>query len=73
MSGARASEQPPSKATARRCPDNERFPGDIVGCGSGNVTEPDHEGLCDCLNCGMFFRSNEGQEVRISEHPVNQG
>ncbi len=39
-----------------RCPDKPRFPGDIVGCGSPNVSEPDDEGLCDCFDCGIWFR-----------------
>lgn len=27
----------------------------IVGCGSTNVVGPDHEGLYDCCDCGIFF------------------
>jgi len=41
--------------TALRCPDTPRQAGDTVGCGSLNVTSPDEEGLCDCLDCGMWF------------------
>lgn len=47
------------KRPANRCPTHARHPGDIVGCGSANVTEPDHEGLCDCCDCGIWFRQNE--------------
>lgn len=42
-----------------RCPATPRFTGDLVGCGSTEVTQPDHEGLCDCLSCGMWFRASE--------------
>jgi len=38
-----------------KCPTNERHPGDLVGCGSTNVIGPDEEGLCDCMDCGLFF------------------
>lgn len=37
------------------CPAEARYPGDIVGCGSANVVGPDHEGLFDCCDCGIFF------------------
>lgn len=39
------------------CLDTARRPGDIVGCGSENVTGPDSEGFHDCLDCGMFFKT----------------
>lgn len=42
-----------------RCPSQARFVGDIVGCGSPNVSEPDEEGLCDCGDCGIWFRADE--------------
>lgn len=42
-----------------RCPDTPRFPGDLVGCGSVDTTPPDDEGLCDCLECGIWFRHDE--------------
>lgn len=45
---------PPSPLT---CPDTVRRPGDIIGCGSTNVTGPDDEGFHDCLDCGMFFKA----------------
>jgi hypothetical protein len=38
-----------------RCPDTERYPGDIVGCGSTNLAGPDDEGIYDCRDCGVFF------------------
>jgi hypothetical protein len=47
------------KGSELRCPTKSRFPGDIVGCGSANVTKPDHEGLCDCADCGIYFRAND--------------
>jgi hypothetical protein len=37
---------------AVRCPTS---PGEIVGCGSANVSEPDFEGLVDCFECGIWF------------------
>lgn len=37
------------------CPADERHPGDVVGCGSTNVSGPDPEGLFDCHECGVFF------------------
>ena len=43
----------------RKCPANERHEGDIVGCGSTNVSEPDKEGVCDCYNCGIFFGADD--------------
>lgn len=39
-------------------------PHTIVGCGSTNLTGPDHEGLYDCLDCGIFFDPN--QEASVS-------
>lgn len=30
-------------------------PAGIIGCGSERVTEPDFEGIVDCLDCGIFF------------------
>lgn len=27
----------------------------LVGCGSSNVSEPDDEGIVDCLDCGIWF------------------
>lgn len=47
-----------------RCPDWERHPGDIVGCGSTNVEEdPDEPDMYDCLDCGMFFSLPEMEEA----------
>ncbi len=44
-----------SRPAITRCPTAPRFPGDITGCGSTNLTEPDENGLIDCLNCGIWF------------------
>jgi len=38
-----------------RCPEKPRAAGDLVGCGSVALTDPDDEGLVDCLNCGLWF------------------
>ncbi len=38
-----------------RCPLLPRWKGDLVGCGSTNLSEEDDEGLFDCLDCGLFF------------------
>jgi hypothetical protein len=38
-----------------KCPTAPRYPGDLVGCGSAKLTGPDHEGLYDCCDCGLFF------------------
>jgi hypothetical protein len=43
----------------RQCPTVPRFPGDLAGCGSTNVSQPDKEGVCDCHNCGMWFRADD--------------
>jgi hypothetical protein len=40
------------------CPTKERYPGDLVGCGSRNLAGPDDEGLYDCLDCGIFFEAD---------------
>lgn len=37
------------------CPDASRHEGDIVGCGSTDLTDPDEEGMVDCGSCGLFF------------------
>ena len=37
----------------------------LIGCGSANVTEPDDEGLYDCLDCGLWSTEEEG---KVSEH-----
>ncbi len=50
----------------RQCPTNKRHPDDVVGCGSKNVTEPDEEGLCDCNDCGIWFRGDESTEAQSS-------
>lgn len=39
----------------------EGEPHTIIGCGSSNVAGPDHEGLYDCLDCGIWF--NPDHEV----------
>ena len=37
------------------CPNESRHEGDIAGCGSTDVTDPDDEGMVDCCSCGLFF------------------
>jgi hypothetical protein len=34
-------------------------PHTIIGCGSSRVTDPDDEGLHDCLDCGIWFNPND--------------
>lgn len=46
----------PGAASELACPTNSRHPGDIVGGGSTNLTQPDAEGFVDCEDCGMFFK-----------------
>ncbi len=41
--------------TSYRCPDATRCPDDVVGCGHRFEAEPDHEGLVDCPECGIWF------------------
>lgn len=50
---------PGAATNVLRCPATPRFTGDLVGCGSTEVTQPDDEGLCDCLSCGLWFRASE--------------
>jgi hypothetical protein len=40
-----------------RCPDYQHptDTADSVGCGHEFESEPDHEGIVDCPNCGMWF------------------
>ena len=38
-----------------QCPVQPRFEGDACGCGSDNLDGPDHEGIYDCYDCGLFF------------------
>jgi hypothetical protein len=47
-------------AQAVRCPDTERHPNDVVGCGQTFRAEPDKEGLYDCPHCGIHFKLPEG-------------
>jgi hypothetical protein len=54
-----------------RCPATPRFTGDLVGCGSTDVTQPDHEGLCDCRACGMWFRASECHQPSGAALQVN--
>ena len=48
-----------------RCPTNPlRADGTrhtIDGCGSTNLEGPDHEGLYDCLDCGIWFTLAEAR------------
>ena len=36
-------------------PQPDDMDGTFTGCGSTNVSEPDDEGIVDCLNCGIWF------------------
>jgi len=51
-------DEPEGRAdvTGLRCPSTRRQDTDLIGCGSANVSGPDEEGLCDCHDCGLFFR-----------------
>lgn len=43
-----------------RCPDNERWPDDIIGCGRViDDPTPDDEGIVDCPHCGIWFTPEE--------------
>jgi len=48
-----------------RCPTGARWEGDLVGCGSANLSEEDDEGLFDCLDCGLFFKRDAALEARL--------
>jgi len=53
-----------TKTQTRRCPTGPsptRKPGedDLRGCGSTNLSEPDDEGLIDCLDCGLWMTEAE--------------
>jgi len=55
-----------------RCPEQPRFEGDACGCGSEDLIGPDHEGVYDCPECGLFFTaeaaaspSPQGTRVRL--------
>ena len=52
--------------TLLRCPTIPRWQGDLVGCGSRNLSEKDFEGLFDCLNCGLFFNREAAANVRFA-------
>lgn len=51
--------------TTFRCPDSthleppEYGPLYVVGCGHVFKATPDHEGLIDCPNCGMWFKPRD--------------
>jgi len=49
-----------------RCPTVARWDGDLVGCGSTRLTEPDDEGLYDCIDCGLFFKLDAALESRLA-------
>ncbi|PNE59796.1 hypothetical protein A8H39_01220 [Paraburkholderia fungorum] len=51
------------------CPTESGHLGDIVGCGSTNVSQADDEGFHDCRDCGPFFKA-EGAEVADRKMPV---
>lgn len=40
------------------CPSAPRWEGDLVGCGSRNLTDADDEGFYDCIDCGLFFKAD---------------
>ena len=52
-----------TRTTGLHCPTSkETADGDphaVIGCGSSNVQGPDHEGLYDCLDCGVWFSHDE--------------
>jgi len=48
-----------------RCPTVARWTGDLVGCGSENITEENDEGFVDCLDCGLFFKRDAVVEARL--------
>jgi Zn finger protein HypA/HybF involved in hydrogenase expression len=48
-----------------QCPTVARWEGDLVGCGSANLTEQDDEGLFDCLDCGLFFTHDAALESSL--------
>lgn len=61
-SEAQQPENPPiakiandSKAANIVCPTEPQ--GELSGCGSSNVSDPDDEGFRDCYDCGLFFKS----------------
>jgi DNA-directed RNA polymerase subunit RPC12/RpoP len=55
--------------TPVKCPDNARWPGDIVGCGREITTPPDEEGIYDCPHCGIFFKWPETKVNPLSPRP----
>lgn len=40
------------------CPSTKRCEDDVVGCGASFEAVPDHDGLIDCPECGMWFRAD---------------
>lgn len=53
------------RSLSLRCPTVARWDGDLVGCGSTNLTEADDEGLFDCIDCGLFFERDAALEARL--------
>ena len=49
-----------------RCPDQGRYEGDLLGCGTLLSQEHDEEGWFDCPNCGLAF-SQEGLKPMTKE------
>jgi hypothetical protein len=41
-------------ATKVKCPTD----GELKGCGSENVSDPDSEGFRDCFHCGLFYKDS---------------
>lgn len=46
-----------------RCPSTPRYAGDLVGCGSSNISGPDQEGFYDCRDCGLFFTAQATKPI----------
>jgi hypothetical protein len=67
--------------TRPRCPTEPRFEGDLIGCGSEDLTWCEDEGIYDCNECGMWFDPyREPHENRTfvsrgrdSQHKVSAG
>lgn len=55
------------------CPTWAQFPGDtILGCGARIETEPDKEGLVDCPECGIWFKSEQGLAIKSGLATTNE-
>lgn len=55
--------------TRYRCPTDGNPVTDVIGCGAVfEQSEPDHEGLVDCI-CGMWFRPRS-QDIVSDDTPL---